>query len=142
MYTHILLAVDLESKKSWKKALPTAVEYCQAFGATLHLLTVVPDFGMTAVAQFFPKGFENDAVKQTKKALRAFSKKQIPKGIKVDHVIAYGTIYKEIMAAAKGVKADLVVLAAHRPELSDYLLGPNAARVVRHADCSVLVVRD
>lgn len=33
-------------------------------------------------------------------------------------------------------------MAAHRPALKDYLLGPNAARVVRHSNCSVLVVRD
>jgi len=33
------------------------------------------------------------------------------------------------------------VLASHRPDLKDYLLGPNAARVVRHADRSVFVVR-
>ncbi|MBT6187404.1 MAG: universal stress protein, partial [Rhodospirillales bacterium] len=31
---------------------------------------------------------------------------------------------------------------SHRPALKDYLLGPNAAQVVRHADVSVLVVRD
>ena len=37
---------------------------------------------------------------------------------------------------------DLIIMASHRPELQDYLLGPNAARVVRHANCSVLVVRD
>jgi nucleotide-binding universal stress UspA family protein len=33
------------------------------------------------------------------------------------------------------------VVGAHRQDLKDYLLGPNAARVVRHADCSVYVVR-
>ena len=38
-------------------------------------------------------------------------------------------------------KPDLIVMASHRPELKDYLIGPNAARVVRHADCSVQVVR-
>ncbi|MCK5168128.1 MAG: universal stress protein, partial [Rhodospirillaceae bacterium] len=27
-------------------------------------------------------------------------------------------------------------------DLKDFLLGPNAARIVRHADCSVLVVRN
>jgi nucleotide-binding universal stress UspA family protein len=36
----------------------------------------------------------------------------------------------------------MIVMASHRPELKDYLLGPNAARVVRHAECSVLVVRN
>ena len=33
-------------------------------------------------------------------------------------------------------------MSANRPELKDYLLGPNAARVVRHSDVSVLVVRE
>ncbi|MCP3869045.1 MAG: universal stress protein, partial [Gammaproteobacteria bacterium] len=28
-----------------------------------------------------------------------------------------------------------------RPELKDFLLGPNAAKVVRHAECPVLVIR-
>jgi nucleotide-binding universal stress UspA family protein len=40
------------------------------------------------------------------------------------------------------MNADLIVLAAHRPELKDYLLGPNASRVVRHAKCSVYVIRE
>jgi nucleotide-binding universal stress UspA family protein len=33
-------------------------------------------------------------------------------------------------------------MGSHRPELSDYLLGPNAGKVVRHAKCSVMVVRE
>ncbi len=32
-------------------------------------------------------------------------------------------------------------LTAHRPEMDDYLLGSHAARVVRHAPCSVFIVR-
>ena len=31
-------------------------------------------------------------------------------------------------------------MVSHRPELQDYLLGPNAARVVRQPTKSVLVV--
>ncbi len=33
-------------------------------------------------------------------------------------------------------------MGSHRPELSDYLLGPNAGKVVRHAKCLVMVVRE
>ena len=36
---------------------------------------------------------------------------------------------------------DLIVIGAHKPDFKDYLLGPNAARVVRHSHCSVHVVR-
>ncbi len=37
--------------------------------------------------------------------------------------------------------ADMVIIASHRPDITTYLLGSNAAAVVRHAECSVLVVR-
>ena len=142
MYTHILLAVDLTSMDSWKKSLPTCVEYCKAFDSTLHLITVVPDFGMSVVSQFFPDDYEIDVMAQVKKDLHVFSAAQVPTGIKVQHIIAHGAIYEEILGAAKKVGADLIVMSPHRNELSDYLLGPNAARVVRHAECSVLVVRN
>ena len=33
MYKKILLTLDLNEDASWKKALPTAVEYAKAFGA-------------------------------------------------------------------------------------------------------------
>ena len=39
-------------------------------------------------------------------------------------------------------EADLVVVGSHRPVMSDYLLGSNAKTIVRHALCSVLVVRE
>ena len=142
MYQHILLAIDLAGGESWKKSLQTAVELCQADGATLHLCTVVPDFGMSVVAQFFPDNYEEDVLAQVKRDLHAFSKNNVPPDVKVQHIILHGTIYEEILEAANRVKADLIVLSANRPELSDYLIGPNAARVVRHASCSVLVVRD
>ena len=58
MYRNVLIAIDLNDKSSWVKALPTAVNMCKSFGANLHLLTVVPEFGMSVVGQFFPKGFE------------------------------------------------------------------------------------
>ena len=141
MYKDILLAVDLTDSSSWNKALQTAVGYCQAFDATLHMLSVVPDFGMTVVGQYFPKDFEKQAVEAARKELLALSEREVPPGVVVDHVVAYGSIYEEILAAARTVKCDLIVIASQRPELKESLLGPNAARVVRHADCSVLVVR-
>jgi len=47
-----------------------------------------------------------------------------------------------LMAVGERIGADLIVLASHRPAMKDYLLGANASRVVRHAPCSVFVVRD
>lgn len=46
------------------------------------------------------------------------------------------------METAAKIGADLIVIGSHRPEMGDFLLGPNAARVVRHSKVSVLVVRE
>ncbi|MEZ5601357.1 MAG: universal stress protein [Candidatus Competibacteraceae bacterium] len=54
----------------------------------------------------------------------------------------HGSIYKEILDVAEEINADLIFMAAYRPSVKDYLLGSNASRVVRHARCSVTVVRD
>jgi len=142
MYKDILLPIDLNQDSSWKSALPVAIEHARAFGTRLHVMTVVPDFGMTMVGQFFPKGFEKKAVEACQSKLRAFIDTEIPKDIPTQCIVAEGTVYERILELAKKLKIDLIVLAAHRPELRDYLLGPNAARVVRHASCSVLVVRE
>ena len=142
MYKNILLAVDLNEESSWKKALPEAVAYCQALGATLHVMAVVPDFVLPSVAQFFPEGYENEAMGLATKDLEALTGRLVPKDIAVQHHIGYGTIYSEIIRVAKDEGVDLIVMASHRPALKDFLLGPNAARVVRHAKCSVLVVRN
>ena len=66
----------------------------------------------------------------------------MPDALPTRRIVAEGKIYREILSAAKAIEADLIVMGSHHPELKDYLLGPNAARVVRHADCSVMVVRE
>lgn len=142
MYKTILLAIDLNEPSSWEKALPVAVEQAAAGGGKLHVITVVPDFGMAIVGSFFPAGYEQTALAEADKALGAFVSENVPADVDIAYSVGHGTIYKEILATAKRIGADLIIMAAHRPEQSDYLIGPNAARVVRHASCSVLVLRD
>jgi len=57
-------------------------------------------------------------------------------------VVAEGRIYKMILEVAKKVSIALIVMGSHTPESSDFLLGAIAAKVVRHATCSVMVVRE
>ncbi|WP_136656908.1 universal stress protein [Nitratireductor sp. XY-223] len=140
-FKSILLPIDLASEPSWKRPLNLALELAVG-GAMLHVMTVVPDFGMSIVGSYFDEGFEKNALDDVAKQLEAWTADHVPDG--VDHRIhvAHGTIYAEILRVADELQCDAIVMAAHRPELKDYLLGPNAARVMRHAGQSVLVVRD
>ena len=141
MYKHILLPVDLEAAASSAQAIEAAVAQAQTSGATLHVMTVVPDFGMTLVGTFFPEGFEKVALEEARKRLHQFTAERVPEGIEVQHIVGHGVVYKEILRVADEIDCDLVIMQSHHPELQDYLIGPNASRVVRHVNCSVQVVR-
>ncbi len=142
MYSSILLPIDLSEPSSWRKALPSAVQLAKTFSAQMHILAVVPDFGKSIVGGYFPKDFEAKALESAKEALQEFLAGKIPDEVEAHGHIAHGVIYEEINRSADKLKCDLIILSSHRPELKDYLLGPNAARVVRHANQSVLVVRE
>jgi universal stress protein A len=54
-----------------------------------------------------------------------------------------GVPYHEIVQAGQQFKADLIVLGTHgRTGLQHVFMGSTAERVVRHAACPVLVVRE
>ena len=142
MFKEILIAVDLGEEASWRKALPFAVEMARNFSANLHVMTVVPDSGFHYVSQFFPAGYEEGMIAEAKQALHEFVGEHVPAGIKVQHIVAHGSIYREIVSAAEGIAADAVVMASHTPDLSDVLIGPNAERVLHHVKCSVFVIRE
>ena len=142
MFQNVLVPVDLSDEHSWRKALPAAIALCRAFQARLHVVSVVPEFGLPMVSQYFPEGYEAKVREQAKKQLETLAAAQVPKEVPTQLIVAEGKIYREILNAAKTTQADLIVMGSHHPELKDYLLGPNAAKVMRHADCSVLVVRE
>lgn len=144
MYKNILLPIDLESENSWKRALPQAIDLANHYKARLHLLTVVPEMvsvGTPLMMPYFPDDWEKKLIDHAGGMLKAFAEKNIPAALKATFSIARGSIYVQILATAEDRKSDLIVMASHRPEIRDYLIGPNAAHVVRHAPCSVFVVR-
>lgn len=141
MIRKVLLPVDLSDSKSWKAPLAAALDQVRLHGAALHVVSVLPDFGMTVVSGYFRKGYEKQALQAFGEALSEWVSDNIPEEVEVHPHVLHGSIYDEILRAANKIDVDLIVLGAHRPELRDYLLGPNAARVVRHARQSVYVVR-
>ncbi len=52
-----------------------------------------------------------------------------------------GRPHHKILETVSQEGVDLIVIASHQPEFSDYLLGSVAAKVVRRAPCSVHVIR-
>jgi hypothetical protein len=57
------------------------------------------------------------------------------------HTTLTRVVYHEVLAEADAWGADLIIVGSHSPSMGTYLLGSNAQKIVRHANCSVLVVR-
>ena len=139
LYRHILLPVDLDEPSSWSKAAPVALALAQAFDAKLTIATVVP--WATTMMEAEWTAMQLRELIETARARLLLLAGEIAPGQPLDRNVTHGSIYRGIIDMAGEVEADLIVLASHRPAMRDYLIGANAASVVRHAPCSVLVVR-
>ncbi|MBB3329411.1 nucleotide-binding universal stress UspA family protein [Halomonas campaniensis] len=142
MYSKIMLPVDLNEESSWKKALPTAVTLCRTFGASLHVVTVLPDYRMPLVGSYFPKDFARKAHEAITEAQHTFIREHVPEDIQTQTVIVDGSPWEAIIKAAKKLEVDLIIMASHnKRKFADYVLGPNAEHVVHHSKVSVMIVR-
>ncbi len=65
----------------------------------------------------------------------------VPRPHRGKSIVRNGVVFDEVVAQAKRSNADAIMMASAKPRLRSYLLGSNAAKVVRHAPCSVFVVR-
>lgn len=141
MANTILLPVDLNNLEATSRPLAEALRLLDE-GGTIHVLTVVPEFGYSQISGFFRDGYEKDLLRVAGQNLQEWAQTSVPDGIDLHPHVVHGSVYDMILRAADRLSVDSIVMGAHRPELSDYLLGPNAARVVRHAKQSVYVVRN
>ncbi len=141
MFQSILVPVDIAHSPPRRRALPVAVDLAEKYGGRIHLMTVIPDYGMSVVGSFFPADQADKAVQSASDELNALAAEYVPDGMLAGAEVRRGNVYREILAAADACGCDAIVMTAHRPEMKDYLIGPNAARVVRHATQMVVVVR-
>lgn len=140
MFKSILVPIDLSDTDLAKPAIATAVSLSQASNGTLRLLNVLQ---MTPVmlAEYVPADFDVQQRQSSEDALAIVAREVRIAPSRISSVVRQGSIYHEILEEAQAIKADLIVMASHRPAMKTYFLGSNAGHVVRYATCSVLVLR-
>jgi nucleotide-binding universal stress UspA family protein len=140
MFKSILVPIDVAHRSSWQFALPQAIELAKAGGSALTVMTVVRD--LKAMLEGVHLGYQlEQMVADAEGKLAIILDPYRADGVSIQVQVRTGSIAHEILAAARSHGADLILMASHRPEMRDYLIGPNAAHVAQHASCSVLVLR-
>ena len=139
MFESIVVPVDTQEPDSWAVIVPTAISMVQANQARLTLCTVIPDVRAMMEAEWSAIAYRQ-MVDIARSRLDTLAK-QFPGVADVQIEVGNGSVWRGIVEIASQAEADLIILASHRPAMKDYLLGANAVSVVRHAPCSVMVVR-
>jgi universal stress protein A len=140
------ILVPIDFSECSRKALIYALRFAQQFGGQLLLVHVVepmivPENMLMAVPELPEAG--GNLVNEAQARLTQLAKKEVPAEIKVDVIVRVGRPYYEVIEAAKAEDVDLIVIATHGyTGLKHVFLGSTAERVVRHASCPVLTVRE
>ncbi len=141
MFKKILIPVDLSEPDMATPALAEAQALAKASGGELRLINVQSLLPATFM-DYVPAGFDDEQRGRAEQALKELAGNiDLGGAATVSSVVRVGGVYPEILAEADAWGADLIVIGSHRPAMSTYLIGSNAKTVVRHARCSVLVVR-
>ena len=140
MFKNIIVAIDLEHHTAPDRLLQAAGDIARTYNAGLHLLHVI-GAAPAIVSQYLERGYEKLASAKVEERLEALAAGLDIGAGKIACTVRFGEIYQEILGLADKIPADLIILDSHKPGVADYLLGSNASRVVRHATCSVFVLR-
>lgn len=144
MFQRILVPVDLSDPKHYRRAVAHARDLAKLYQAHVRVVTVVPAPPAPTVGyqtRFIPPEVLNKVAAEAQQAIDGIAKEFEGAATSVKGVVRKGGVYHEVLQEATDWGADLIVMGSHRPAMSTYLLGSNAARIVRHATCSVLVER-
>ena len=134
MYKKIVVALGL-SHGHGNTALDVARSLKADGGEIVALHVIEP------VSGFASYYLQPDHEAEALKAVTAAIAERVSGAADVRVEILNGHPGRTITEYAESMNADCIIVGSHKPELQDYLLGSTAARVVRHAMCSVHVIR-
>jgi universal stress protein A len=138
---HILAPTDLSSEG--RKAVEYAVALAEQFNSQLTILHVYPP---PHVNEFSPGAYDYSVADVSRQnaqialdSLRSEIRNEYPR---MDTLVRCGKPYEEIVAAAREMEVDLIVLSTHNYHWFSHLIhGSDAEGVLRHAPCPILIVR-
>ncbi len=140
MFKKILVPIDIAEPTLAALAIGLAAELAAMTSAevrAVYVLAALP-YGLGV---FLPPDLSENLDASARASLREIAAKaELPAG-RSSTLVRTGVAYHEVLAEARAWGADLVIVGSHNLSDSPTLLGSNAENIVRHADCSVLVMR-
>ncbi len=135
MYHNILVPISFDAERDTTAPLKLAqlLATPDAKITLMHVVEHIPAYAIT----YMPADYLAEARAAVQRELNEMAAK-LPNAV---GIVVEGHSGRTILDWASENTPDLIILASHRPELQDLILGSTSAHVVRHAKCAVHVVR-
>lgn len=138
MFDLVVVPVDFAHAEVVDRVVKTAQANLAPGGrlALIHVLEPIPAY----ITDQLP---DNPLVNREKESVDTLKKMVADLGLPANTTIKVttGRPWREIIDQITDPHKQAIVMSGHSPRLSDVLLGSVAAQVVRHAPCSVFVLR-
>lgn len=125
-------------------ALNFAVSLARRLGSSIvlvHVMDLIYVSGQLDSRRL--RSLRTEAHEDAKRLLARLAKRRVRPHVPVRHHLLNGTASAKIVEMATRTGVDLIVMGSEgRSGLKRFLIGSVAEKVIRHADCPVLVVRD
>jgi len=136
MFRSIIVPIDIAQKEKSARMIASARQLLDA-GGKVTLVNVVEATPLYEMAELMAE-MRTKAAEDARAYLTGLAAQE---KLDAEIEVNQGHAAMVILDIAREKGADAIVIASHRPGLQDYFLGSTAARVVRHAPCSVLILR-
>lgn len=121
---------------------------CRLFGAELHVIHAIPppltpDASLLMPADIPPPCSETELFEASKRGLTELVRRHFGDEPRVVTNVTFGNPWPTVCKYAKDNNIQLIVVTTHgRTGLGHVLIGSTAERIVQHARCPVLVVKE
>lgn len=136
------ILVGLDGSNRAPGVLKAAIDFARSSGRKLVLFR---SFGlppeMPPEVWKLEQGSLLESLRSNAQAYLETCASSVPNDLLASVRVEVGVPWQATCSVAKELHADLVVIGSHGYGAFDRLIGTTAAKIVNHADCSVLVVR-
>ncbi len=140
MFKNILVPLHLSYKKNHKKLFEGALDILDDDGK-MTLFYVNENLVHGSVQPILEETGSKSVNELALEELKAIAQKHALPSDKLLFKIGEGVVHREILHHAQTMKADAIVMMASKPGLESYFISSTPERVIRHANCSVFVIR-
>ncbi|MCV6588659.1 MAG: universal stress protein [Marinobacterium sp.] len=141
MLREILLPIDLSHAQCTVELINMAVGLAQGQPMKVHLLYVDQSLIHRAGYPHLSQSSYAAHRQQAEQGMADFLD-ALPEPLQGVSHCCEGVAHDQILETAEKLGVDAIVMMARKPGLRSYFIGSTAERVVRHAHCSVFIVRE